>query len=46
MSDKTNESETEETQSKREKLVDLIKKIALKNSITFFTKHSLYKTSW
>ena len=30
MSDKTNESETEETQSKREKLVDLIKKIALK----------------
>jgi formate hydrogenlyase subunit 6/NADH:ubiquinone oxidoreductase subunit I len=30
MSDKTNESETEETQSKREKLVDLIKKLATK----------------
>jgi hypothetical protein len=30
MPEKANESETEETQSKREKLVDLIKKIAIK----------------
>ena len=30
MSDTTDESETEETQSKREKLVDLIRKIAIK----------------